>query len=60
MYCCADVHFIVFYLVALRDAFSKVQERELVRTVRVCVNGMRMSGLRGQRGLGAVMIIFTR
>ena len=23
MYCCADVHFIVFYLVALRDAFSK-------------------------------------
>ena len=26
MYCCADVHFIVFYLVALRDAFSKVQE----------------------------------
>ena len=24
MYCCADVHFIVFYLVALRDAISKV------------------------------------
>ena len=25
MYCCADVHFMVFYLLALRDAFSKVQ-----------------------------------
>ena len=25
MYCCADVHLTVFYLVALRDAFSKVQ-----------------------------------
>jgi len=25
MYCSADVHFIVFYLLALRDAFSKVQ-----------------------------------
>jgi len=25
MYCRADVHFIVFYLLALRDAFSKVQ-----------------------------------
>ena len=24
MYCRADVHFIVFYLLALRDAFSKV------------------------------------
>ena len=24
MYCCADVHFILFYLVALRDAFSKI------------------------------------
>ena len=27
MYCSADVHFyIAFYLLALRDAFSKVQE----------------------------------
>jgi len=26
MYCCADVHFIVFYLLALRDAFSKVHQ----------------------------------
>ena len=25
MYCRADVHFIVFYILALRDAFSKVQ-----------------------------------
>ena len=25
MYCCARVHFIVFYLVALRDEFSKVR-----------------------------------
>ena len=24
MYCRADVHFIVFYLLAFRDAFSKV------------------------------------
>ena len=26
MYCSADVHFIVFYLLALRDAFSKVMK----------------------------------
>jgi len=25
MYCCADFHFILFYLLALRDAFSKVK-----------------------------------
>ena len=29
MYCRADVHFIVFYLEALRDAFSKVKDVEL-------------------------------
>jgi len=30
MYCSADVHFIEFYLLALRDAFPKVQDGKII------------------------------